>query len=137
MKKFLLTLILTLGFIFPSFAQTYWYRTTAFAIKSVNVYGIWGPWSDWQKSNMDVSINTDDNIITIYSPVKQVYVILRYEGSYTDESGGIQREFTVIDQDLDKGKIRLRIEKNGNSQLYVDFANIIWVYNITIIPRTS
>jgi len=51
-------------------------------------------------------------------------------GTYTDESQGKQTKFYVIDQDGDLGYVRLRIEKNGNSQVYIDFNDVMWVYNV-------
>ena len=32
--------------------------------------------------------------------------------------------------EYDYGYIRLRIERNGNSQIYIDFADVMWVYNV-------
>ena len=31
---------------------------------------------------------------------------------------------------MKKGMIRLRIAPDGNAQLYVDFNDVIWVYNM-------
>ena len=72
----------------------------------------------------------DDDIIVIYSQQTQIYRVLENMGSYTDESGGRQTKFFVIDQDEDYGYVRLRIEKNGNSQVYIDFNDVMWVYNV-------
>ena len=47
--------------------------------------------------------------------------------------GGTNVKFYVIDQDYDRGSIRLRVERNGNSQIYVDFSNVAWVYNVVRI----
>ena len=62
-----------------------------------------------------------------------MYVVTNYDGSYTDSSGGQQVQFSVVDQDYDSGKIRLRIERNGNSQVYVEFADVILVWNVVKI----
>lgn len=110
-------------------AQTYYYKTFQFAIK-YKANGVWGQWSDWDSSNMLLTINMDDDVITVYSEKRQIYRVLEYMGSYTDESNGKQTKFYVIDQDGDRGYVRLRIEQNGNSQVYVDFGDIMWVYNV-------
>jgi hypothetical protein len=110
-------------------AQTYYYRTTEFAIKYKTSYG-WGNWSDWQKSNIKMKIDLDDDMIVIYSEKLQVYSVLKSMGTYTDESGGKQTKFYVVDQDEDLGYIRLRIERNGNAQVYIDFEDVMWVYNV-------
>lgn len=112
-------------------AQIQYYKTTAYA--EARVYNGRYVWGDWQKSDMVLVINTDTDVIKIYSPTTQTYIVYGTANNgdaYTDSSGGRNVKFYVIDQDGDKGEIRLRIEKNGNSQIYVDFNNIAWVYNV-------
>jgi len=131
MKKFLFITSLLLAFVaVSSSAQTYSYRSTSFAIKYVDDNGRWTDWSDWQNSDLLITINFDNDIVKIYSQTRQVYKITEFVGSYTDTSGGKQVEFRFIDQDGDRGTMRLRVETNGNSQLYVQFNNCIWVYNV-------
>lgn len=133
MKRYLGILMLMVGFLFMSntnvSGQTYYYKTTQFAIKYKYSTG-WTDWSDWKSSNMKLKIDLDDDIIVIYSEKIQVYKVVETMGSYTDDSGGRQTKFFVIDQDDDYGYVRLRIERNGNSQIYVDFADVMWVYNV-------
>ena len=134
MKKYLLIFMMMFGMLFGTSinvnGQTYYYKTYEFAIKYKSSSGIWGNWSDWQKSNMKMKIDLDDDMIVIYSEKLQVYRVLEAMGTYTDESGGRQTKFYVIDQDGDYGYVRLRIEKNGNSQVYIDFGDVMWVYNV-------
>lgn len=47
MKKILLCLFFGLMMFVNTNAQTYYYRTTAFAMKELTSYGTWGSWSDW------------------------------------------------------------------------------------------
>lgn len=134
MKKFLtaLMLIMTLSIIIPQEikAQVYTYRTTGYAYKKVNSYGNWTEWSDWLDSDMTMVINFNTDVVTIYSPTTQRYKITKFIRNFTDNSGGKQVEFAFIDQDGDKGHMRLRIETNGNSQVYIEFSNWIWCYNV-------
>lgn len=134
MKKFLLTLVLMLSLSFSVpvevKAQIYTYRTTGYAIKKVNSYGNWTDWSAWQDSDLSMVINFNTDMVTIYSPKTQRYKITEFVRNFTDDSGGKQVEFVFIDQDGDRGHMRLRIETNGNSQIYIEFSNIIWVYNV-------
>ena len=134
MKKYILIIMMMFGMLFGTStvcnAQTYYYKTFEFAIKYKSTSGVWGNWSDWQPSNMTLTIDLDTDIITVYSEKRQVYRVLENMGSYTDESQGRQTKFYVIDQDGDYGYVRLRIEKNGNSQVYVDFGDVMWVYNV-------
>ena len=131
-KLIILLMLLIASFTMPieANAQTYSYRSFQFSYKQLTDYGIWTNWSKWEDSNLLITINYDDDVIKIYSKMMQIYVITGYSDSYTDDSGGRQVKFNFVDQDGDKGTIRLRIEKNGNSQLYVDFADIMWVYNV-------
>jgi hypothetical protein len=123
---------MTFCFINPvsTIAQVYSYRTTEFAYKEVNSYGNWTNWSSWEPSNIPMTIDFDNDFVIIYSTTKQVYKIIEYVRNYTDDSGGTQIEYRFIDQDGDRGTMRLRIERNGNSQIYIEFSNIMWVYNI-------
>ncbi len=126
-------MLLMIGFAVSSNAQVQWYRTTAYAQATINQYTGRYTWSDWQKSNMNISINLSTDVITVYSPSIQRYsVYATYNNGevYTDKDGGQNIKFYVIDQDYDKGEVRLRVERNGNSQIYVDFANCAWVYNV-------
>ena len=129
MKRFLLMLVMVFTVTYAS-AQIYSYRTTEFAFKTMNSYGSWNNWTDWESSDVLITINFNTDVVTIYSPKTQVYKITEFTRKFTDNSGGNQVEFRFIDQDYDRGTMRLRIERNGNSQLYVEFANVIWVYNV-------
>lgn len=131
MKRFLLILLTCLSLSTTSFAQSIlWFRSTSFAIKSKNNYGNWGSWSDWQSSSVNIKMDLDNDVIVIYSPCTQIYAVVSYDGQQNDSSGGVQKYFKVVDQDYDRGTIRLRVERNGNSQLYVEFADVMWVYNV-------
>ena len=133
MKKFIFTLMLMLSMCVTSaVAQTYWYQATGFSYRQVS-YGQWTPWAAWEASSVKISIDVDRDLIKIFSPMTQIYFVTNYDGSFTDSSGGRQIQYSVIDQDRDTGKIRLRIERNGNSQLYVDFSDVMWVYNVVRI----
>ena len=123
MKKFILLLTMLIGFV--ANAQTFIYQAEEFAYKEKNFYGHWMEWSDWEPSSVKITINTDRDIIKIYSPSIQTYLITEHIENYVDLDGGRQSKFRVIDQDGDKGTIRLRIEQNGNSQLYVQFNNVM------------
>ena len=131
MKKYFLIILMAMlfGAANKADAQTLYFKTYQFAIKYKTNYG-WTDWSDWKESDMKLKIDLDDDLIVIYSPNVQVYKVLRHEGNYTDDSGGKQIKFYAIDQDDDYGYVRLRVEKNGNSQVYVDFNDVMWVYNV-------
>lgn len=110
-------------------AQTTWYRATQFA--EAAVYNGNYIWSDWYSSSVKLKIDWDNDIVVIYSPKTQAYVITSVVRTlHTDSKGGKEAEFRVVDQDGDKGKLRLRFDPYGNSQIYIDFSNVAWVYTV-------
>lgn len=127
MKKLLLLLMLVLS-TSTAFSQNAWFRATEFAYKYVED-GYWTNWSDWIDCNVRIKIDVTNDKIIIYSEDTQVYNVLNQESAPYDDNGE-QLRFRVIDQDYDYGYVRLRLQNNGNKQLYVDFNNISWVYNI-------
>lgn len=127
MKRILLLFILLFSLTIVN-AETLWFRTTSFAYANVRNGSYY--WSDWEKSNISISIDLSNDLITIYSQTRQVYWVTETGQSYTDNGGGRQIQFYVVDQDRDRGGVRLRIERNGNSQVYVDFNDVAWVYNV-------
>ena len=127
-KIFFLGLMMMFGALATN-AQTYSYRAFSAAYK-FTIDGRWSNWSNWQKVSTLITIDYDRDVIKVYADDPQVYVIYSYDGKYTDSSGGQQVQFSVVDQDGDNGKVRLRIETNGNSQLYVDFADLILCWNV-------
>ena len=129
MKKLFLLFFTALTFTIVK-AQTYYYNATSFAYKAVNSYGYWTDWTDWESCNVPIVMDYDNDVVTIYSNRTQIYKITKYIRKYTDSSGGSQVEFNFVDQDYDRGVMRLRVERNGNSQIYVGFTNIMWVYNV-------
>ena len=132
MKKYLLILLCFISI--SGYAQVQWYRTTQYAEATIinNRYY----WGDWESSNMRLCIDIGNDQIIVYSPrtqIYQVYGVYNNGQPYVDDSGGTNIKFYVIDQDYDRGNIRLRVEKNGNSQIYIDFSNVAWVYNVVRI----
>lgn len=128
MKKILVSIVfIILGFV-PIQAQIYYYKAFQFSCKET-----YGNWIDWQPTDILITINLSSDVVNIYSNKTQIYKIVKYVKNYTDTSGGRQIEFKFIDQDYDRGTMRLRTETNGNSQMYIDFANVMWVYNLVRI----
>lgn len=126
MKK-LIILLLTLGLSYTIQAQTKWFKATELAVKIENKN-----WSDWEDVNINIKFDLSNDIIIIHSKKTQIYkVIERLPDPYDSE--GTQIKFKVIDQDYDIGYLRLRQQYNGNSQIYIDFSDISWVYNINSI----
>ena len=125
MKKIILGIVIALLTTIPSIAQTINFKATSVAIKETGYQ-----WTDWQKCNILITFNLKTDKVVIYSKSIQVYKVLTQGESFIDGSGGEQVKYRVIDQDDDLGSMRLRVETNGNSQIYIDFADVSWVYNV-------
>ena len=134
MKKILsvLMLVFAMSIVLPNEAkaQVYTYRTTEYAYQKTNSYGNWGEWSTWMDSSLLMVINYNTDQITIYSSSTQRYKITEYLDTYTDTSGGKNVKFAAIDEEGLKCNVRLRIETNGNSQIYITWSNLNIVYNV-------
>ena len=132
MKKILFTILLVFSFVIGNAQSLQRYRATSYAIAEINQYNGNYRQSDWYQCDVRIVFDLAEDVITIFSKSPQQYYVTRTENSYTDNSGGQQVVFTVVDQDNDRGHLRLRVERNGNSQLYVDFPNmgVAWVYNL-------
>lgn len=133
MKKFLtvFSIMLCMMCMTVSAQNTQVYKATSYAFAEI-YYGDYN-WSDWNKCNIQIVFSMSNDIVTIYSKKKQTYKIVDVlnDGEVvTDYTGGQTLGFVVIDQDYDKGHMRLRVESNGNSQIYIDFNDVAWVYNV-------
>lgn len=130
MKKIILGIVLTLFMSIPSFSQIINFKATSVAIKEAGYR-----WSDWQKCDILITFNLRTDKVVIYSRSIQIYKVITQGQNFIDESGGEQVKYDVIDQDDDLGDMRLRVERNGNSQIYIDFADVSWVYNVIRIDE--
>lgn len=125
MKKFILTLLFAVV-TSSAFAQTtLWFQATDFAAKPS--YST--TWSDWEPSDVKICFDFINQTITIYSPrIQQYRVIQQVQAPY--DSNGVQEKYLVRGLNGYNYYVRLRIEKNGNSQLYVDANDGSIVYNV-------
>ncbi len=112
-------------------AQIHKYRTTDFAYKEL-INNNWTDWSEWESSDILVVINLDREIINIYSDEMQEYDIYEWGEFEDDGKGGETLEFKCVNKDGLRCGIRVRKQHDGQLQLYVDFRDIMFVYNIEI-----
>lgn len=134
MKKFLLMFLMLIGISLNSYSQSIqWYKATSFAYRTTDYYGNWSSWSDWEYSSVKIKFNTNEDVIVIYSKEIQAFAIYQ-ELTPPYDPTGTQVAFAAYDGDGVKCHIRLRIENNGNSQVYIDYSNLSYCYNVI---RTS
>lgn len=128
MKKILLVLLFSIISL-TTFSQTIKFETTSYTYKIRDGYS-WSKWAPYQSSSMLLTMDLDRDLVTIYSPKTQVYKIVDYSGTYTDNDGDSTMEFKFVDQDGDRGTMRLMQRRSGKSEIYIQFANVIWVYSV-------
>ena len=114
-----------------SFSQAYKYQTTGFSVLEKDKKGNWGKWSDLEKVNLLVTLDTDKNRIIIYSREIQIYKIVNYEKKEENDTDEIF-PFSCSDLDGQPFVISIIIRKNQNyrKQLYINHKNVILQYNI-------
>lgn len=110
------------------------YKTSDFSYKKRDDYGNWTKWSKWEKSDLTISMNLKDNVVKIFSPKVQTYQIINHNEFEISESGDFIVPFKFVDNEGVHGTMRLQFRKddkdNEYTQLYIDFANIMWVYSL-------
>ncbi|WP_425638214.1 hypothetical protein ACPUEN_02270 [Algoriphagus yeomjeoni] len=136
MKSRHLKSIFLLGFIILvtnlTYGQVYKLKTTSVAFKTkVNDYK-WSDWSEWEETSVLVVMDIDKDRFTIYSKETQVYDVAEDEGKTTDSDGDDTWSFYCVNEDGLTCRVRLvRLNsQNGRNQLYVDFNDMKWVYNL-------
>ena len=112
-------------------SQVYKYQTTGFSVLEKGPNGKWGKWSDLEKVNLLVSLDTDKNRIIVYSREIQIYSIMKYEKREENDTDEIF-PFSCSDMDGKPFVISIIIRKNQNfrKQLYINHKNVILQYNI-------
>lgn len=118
-----------------AYGQVYKLRTTSFAFKiKVNDYQ-WSDWSEWEESSLLVVIDINKHRFTIYSEETQVYDVAGYEGKTTDSDGNYIWTFYCVNEDGLPCKVHIIQwnSQNGRGQLYVDFNDVKWVYDLYIL----
>lgn len=122
MKKIFIILIVFLGFTVSSFAQVEKYVACEYTMR------IEDNWYPWEPNDCVIEFDYDNNIVKIYSYVQQTYKILNAAETPPDNNG-VQTAFNCINEKGEKCRLRLRIQKNGIRQIYIDE----WKYDITTV----
>lgn len=76
-------------------------------------------------------MNIDRDIVTIYSKVTQEYDVIEVlSEDERDPDGGVSTTLLCVDADGTRCHMRLRSQSNGALQLYIDYSNVSFVYNV-------
>lgn len=129
MKKLLFTLLL-MCISLCTFADVFKYQATGISLRCIDDTGYWTDWTAWEKCSILVVINTNSDIIDIYSAEQQQYDIYSYDGKESDGQGGTQLKFSCVDAEGTRCAIAIRTQKDGQMQLYIYYSNASIAYNI-------
>jgi hypothetical protein len=116
-----------------SFGQLTKFKSSSYTSKFKNENtGNWSKWSELEKTEVLITIDITNERIKIFSKKEQVYDIIKYYDKQTDSDGDETMQFQCVNEDGLKCYVRFVIlnSQNGRRQLYIDFADLMWVYNI-------
>ena len=118
---------------FFSMGQVTKFKSTSFATKIFNEStSHWGKWSEPEETEVLLTIDITNERIRIFSKEEQVYDIIKFYKKETDNDGDETMKFQCVNENGLKCHVRFVVlnSKNGQRQLYIDFSNMMWMYNI-------
>ena len=112
-------------------AQVYKYIATGFSVLEKDEKDNWGKWSDYQTTNIMISLDLDKRRIVVYSKEIQYYNIDNFEKQIENDDDLIF-PFSCIDIDGEPFTISFitRKKQDYRKQLYINQKDVILVYNI-------
>lgn len=126
-KKLLFILLLFVALPSQISAQVSKFRATAYCSKFPGDR----TYSDWEESNVLITIDIADERIKIYSKLNQIYDIVNYDEVYEDSDGDSVLMLYCVDADGTECRIRLIVRHDtGSSELYCDYSDVSWVYQV-------
>ena len=89
--------------------------------------GYWSEWSEWQATNILITIDITDQRIKIFASSTNVLDIYDYETK--ENSGSSILYLYCIDDNGDRCRVRFRYDENEDDrELYVDYPSFIVAY---------
>jgi hypothetical protein len=134
LKIFVLFLFLVTG-VQKMNSQVYKYVATGFSVLEKDEKDNWGKWSDYQATNIMISLDLDKRRIVVYSKEIQYYNIDTFEKQIENDED-IIFPFSCIDIDGEPFTISFitRKKQDYRKQLYINQKDVILVYNIVNFP---
>lgn len=112
-------------------AQTYKFQTSGFSVLEKNEKGKWGDWSELDLINISITLDTSKHRIVVYTPVPQIYSIFDYT-EIEENTTNMIYSFQCKDENGDACTLMIitRKEQGNRKQLYINYENRIFLYNI-------
>lgn len=106
------------------------FNAIGLSYKEIDPNGKSSEWSEWENVSILIVYNGKENTIEIYSKETQEFDIVRYDPDESDGDGGVVSPMFCVDKEGKRCQIRYRQTKNNTMQLYIDYDNFMYVYNI-------
>ena len=130
MKKLLAIGLLVLGLTTTALGQVYSFTAYSFNYKTYNTNrDYWTDWQGWEKCSIDILMDATKSKIKIFSKTYQEYNIILDEGSKVVEGNKVS-SFYCVDARGIACRIKLVIRYNAQTEIYVEYSDMIWVYAI-------
>jgi hypothetical protein len=129
LKTFIILFLLAAGL--QASAQVYRFKTTGFSVLEKNEKGKWGNWSDLQKTEMIITLDTNKNRIIVYSQEIQLYKIITYQPEQENDNDLIY-SFECSNEEGMPFTISIitRKQQGNRKQMYINQKDVILMYNI-------
>lgn len=116
-------------------AQVYKFRSTELSFRYEKENGQWTNWDEPTESSVLITMDIDNQRITIYSKEKQVYDFAEYEGIKTDEDGDDIMSFYCVDNNGKTCRVSYMLlhSRNERKQFYVYYNDYNFVYNVNVL----
>jgi hypothetical protein len=135
MKRLLLTSLFLL-LVLPVFGQIVKCKANGVSLKTYNENSRkWSDWSKWEDTDILVLFDFTAGRIKVFSKEDQVYDIIQYYEPTYDKDGDKVTKWLCINDNGARCELRhVKLNSNGGkSQLYIDFADVMIVYNIYVL----
>lgn len=114
-------------------AQVYRFETSGVSMSVKSAKGIWSAYTPFRDTKIIVTLDTNKDRIVVYSEVIQLYTILGYDDSKTNEQGSID-SFQCVNNDGEKCVLVIRTDKESKQkQLYIKEDSRVLVYNMKYV----
>lgn len=134
MKKLILFLLSLFIFVSGK-ADTVKLKSSSYAFRSFNDYNkTWNNWPVPTSTAVLITMNVDEDRITIYSSQRQEYDIYRAYDAYYNREGDKVYEFSCLDKDGKQCLLRIHYvgqQRGGGIQLYIEYSDMQWMYNVS------
>lgn len=128
MKKIFITLVLLI-YATLSYSEEISFYSNFMSYKVLKD-SVWQDWSDWKEFHIEITLNTDSNTITLHSKNSEKVFKIDPLFRKIEDDNSITILYTVLKSENNCLGIRFRIQRDGVKQVYIDYEDIVYAYNL-------